>query len=246
MKTGAEAPDTSGITTVKEYNYVAAAKLPEVKGISSYKPMADRTVRFAINVWAGWSPIIYANNGFKPGKVWKTRAAGFKVGGLIDDPATCASYAAGNLHVGLPPRLCALPRRAADPASCRASTAGRCRTAATAVVPRGDQPMATRGNGGLAQNPVDSHPHGADQRRRADGGSELQSAGLVQGRRRATHNSSACVVAGRRHLQPRTAKKTKWTRRRRNKSADVWFARADFAKESPSRRGSRGSSTRGT
>src|SRR5262245_8326935 len=57
-----EAPDTSGITTVKEYKYVPSARLPEVKGISSYKPMADRTVRMAINVWAGWSPIIYANN----------------------------------------------------------------------------------------------------------------------------------------------------------------------------------------
>ena len=103
MKRGAEAPDTSGITTVKEYNYVAAAQLPEVKGISSYKPMADRTVRFAINVWAGWSPIIYANNGFKPGKVWKTPGGkDFKVElVLIDDPiAMRDAYAAGNLHVG--------------------------------------------------------------------------------------------------------------------------------------------------
>ena len=72
MKGGAEAADSSGITTVKEYNYVAATRLPEVKGISNYTPMADRTVRFAINVWAGWSPIILANNGFKPGKAWKT------------------------------------------------------------------------------------------------------------------------------------------------------------------------------
>src|SRR5215510_12809858 len=72
MKKGAEAPDNAGITTVKEYNYVASARLPEVKGISNYKPMADRTVRFGINVWAGWSPIILANNGFKPGKLWKT------------------------------------------------------------------------------------------------------------------------------------------------------------------------------
>ena len=64
----AENPDSSGITTVKEYNFVPSAKLPEVKGISSYTPMNDRTVRFAINVWAGWGPIIYANNGFKPGK----------------------------------------------------------------------------------------------------------------------------------------------------------------------------------
>src|SRR5262245_27124802 len=49
-KGGVEAPDSSGITTVKEYQYVAASKLPEVKGISSYKPMVDRTVRFGINV----------------------------------------------------------------------------------------------------------------------------------------------------------------------------------------------------
>jgi NitT/TauT family transport system substrate-binding protein len=103
MKGGAEAPDSSGITTVKEYKYVAAAKLPEVKGISTYKPLADRTVRFAINVWAGWSPIIYANSGFKPGKMWKSPSGkDFKVElVLIDDPVAMRdAYAAGNLHVG--------------------------------------------------------------------------------------------------------------------------------------------------
>jgi hypothetical protein len=103
MKGGAEAPDSTGITTVKEYKYVAASKLPEVKGISSYKPMADRTVRLAINVWAGWGPIIYANNGFKPGKAWKTPGGkDFKIElVLIDDPiAMRDAYAAGNLHVG--------------------------------------------------------------------------------------------------------------------------------------------------
>ena len=103
MKKGAEAPDASGITTVKEYNYVAASRLPEVKGISNYKPIADRTVRFAINVWAGWSPIIFANNGFKAGKLWKSPSGkDFKVEiVLIDDPiAMRDAYAAGNLHVG--------------------------------------------------------------------------------------------------------------------------------------------------
>jgi NitT/TauT family transport system substrate-binding protein len=103
MAGSAEKPDSSGITTVKEYNYVPSAKLPEVKGISSYQPMADRTVRFAINVWAGWGPIIYANNGFKPGKAWKTPGGkDFKVElVLIDDPVAMRdAYAAGNLHVG--------------------------------------------------------------------------------------------------------------------------------------------------
>jgi NitT/TauT family transport system substrate-binding protein len=103
LKGGAEAPDTAGITTVKEYKYVAATRLPPVKGISSYKPLADRTVRLAINVWAGWSPMIYANNGFKPGKVWKTPGGkDFKLElVLIDDPiAMRDAFAAGNIHVG--------------------------------------------------------------------------------------------------------------------------------------------------
>ncbi len=103
MAGSAEKPDNSGITTVKEYNFVPSAKLPEVKGISSYQPMADRTVRFAINVWAGWGPIIFANNGFKPGKLWKSPAGkDFKVElVLIDDPVAMRdAYAAGNLHVG--------------------------------------------------------------------------------------------------------------------------------------------------
>src|SRR5262245_9383590 len=103
MKGGAEKPDASGITTVKEYTFKPQEKLPEVKGISNYKPMADRTVRFAINVWAGWSPIILANNGFKPGKAWKTPGGkDFKVElVLVDDPiAMRDAYAAGDVHIG--------------------------------------------------------------------------------------------------------------------------------------------------
>ena len=98
-----EAPDAAGITTSKEYKFVPAAKLPPVQGISSYKPLADRTVRFAINVWAGWAPIIFANNGFKAGKVWKTPGGkDFKVElTLIDDPVAMRdAYAAGNVHIG--------------------------------------------------------------------------------------------------------------------------------------------------
>jgi NitT/TauT family transport system substrate-binding protein len=100
---GTEAPDTSGITTAKEYKYVPEAKLPPVQGISNYKPLSDRTVRFAINVWAGWAPIIFANNGFKPGKVWKASGGkDFKVElTLIDDPVSMRdAYAAGNVHIG--------------------------------------------------------------------------------------------------------------------------------------------------
>jgi NitT/TauT family transport system substrate-binding protein len=102
-KEGVEAADSQGITTAKQYSYVPAQKLPEVKGISSYKPMADRTVRFAMNVWAGWAPIIFANNGFKAGKLWKApNGKDFKVElTLIDDPVAMRdAYAAGNVHVG--------------------------------------------------------------------------------------------------------------------------------------------------
>jgi NitT/TauT family transport system substrate-binding protein len=103
MTSQTEAPDTSGITTAKEYKYVPAAKLPPVQGISSYKQMNDHTVRFAINVWAGWAPIIFANNGFKAGKIWKTPGGeDFKVELiLIDDPVAMRdAYAAGNVHIG--------------------------------------------------------------------------------------------------------------------------------------------------
>ncbi|MBL8234808.1 MAG: ABC transporter substrate-binding protein, partial [Bryobacterales bacterium] len=100
---GVEAPDAKGITTAKDYSYVPAQKLPPVQGISNYKPMDGRTVRFAMNVWAGWAPIIYANNGFKPGKVWKApNGKDFKVElTLIDDPVAMRdAYAAGNVHIG--------------------------------------------------------------------------------------------------------------------------------------------------
>jgi NitT/TauT family transport system substrate-binding protein len=100
---GAEAPDSQGITTAKQYTYVPAQKLPPVQGISNYKPMEDRTVRFAMNVWAGWAPIIFANNGFKAGKAWKSPGGkDFKVElTLIDDPVAMRdAYAAGNVHIG--------------------------------------------------------------------------------------------------------------------------------------------------
>ncbi len=100
---GAEAPDAAGITTVKEYAYVPSQKLPDVKGVSNYKAMDARTVRFAINVWAGWAPIVHANGGFKAGKVWQAPGGEpFKVDlVLIDDPVAMRdAYAAGDVHIG--------------------------------------------------------------------------------------------------------------------------------------------------
>ena len=88
---------------MKEYAFRPAERLPEVKGISAYKALENNTVRFALNVWAGWGPIIFANNGFKPGKVWKTPdGKEFKVElVLIDNPVAMRdAYAAGEVHIG--------------------------------------------------------------------------------------------------------------------------------------------------
>ena len=102
-RSGIEASDTTAVTTSKEYTYVPAQRLPAVRGISNYKPLANRTVRMALNVWAGWAPVIYANGGFKAGKVWHTpNGQDFKVDlVLIDDPVAMRdAYAAGNIHIG--------------------------------------------------------------------------------------------------------------------------------------------------
>ncbi len=103
LGTDVEAPDGSSITTVKEYDYVPTQKLPDVKGVSNYKPMEARTVRFSINVWAGWAPIVFANQGFKAGKVWQAPGGKpFKVElVLIDDPVSMRdAFASGDVHVG--------------------------------------------------------------------------------------------------------------------------------------------------
>jgi NitT/TauT family transport system substrate-binding protein len=105
LKAKAEAPDAADVTTVKEYKFVPSERLPEVKGTSAYKALkeTDNTVRFAVNVWAGWGPIIFANDGFKAGKVWKTPdGAEFKLDlVLIDNPVAMRdAYAAGEVHIG--------------------------------------------------------------------------------------------------------------------------------------------------
>lgn len=105
LKQHAEDPSQTGaVTTVKEYSFVPGEKLPEVKGVSDYKALSkDKVVKFSINVWAGWAPIIHANEGFKPGKIWTTpEGEEFKVElVLIDDPiAMRDAFAAGNIHIG--------------------------------------------------------------------------------------------------------------------------------------------------
>src|SRR5690606_38879998 len=95
--------DANVVTTVKEYQFVPAEKLPPVSGVSAYQPLADRTVKFALNVWAGWAPIILFNEGRGPGKVWTTPGGEpFKVElVLMDDPVAMRdAFATGQVHIG--------------------------------------------------------------------------------------------------------------------------------------------------
>lgn len=99
---GPESPDANVPTTVKEYSFIAGEKLPEVKGVSNYA-LKDETVKFALNVWAGWAPVIFANGGFDANKTWSTPdGKSFKVQlVLIDDPVAMRdAYASGNVHIG--------------------------------------------------------------------------------------------------------------------------------------------------
>jgi NitT/TauT family transport system substrate-binding protein len=97
-----EAPDTAGVTTVKEYKYVPADKLPAVKGVSQYKwSESEKILRFSYNVWAGWLPVIAANHGTKPNadSIF-AKKYGFRVEMvLMDDPVAARdAFAAGEVH----------------------------------------------------------------------------------------------------------------------------------------------------
>ena len=100
----AENPDTNGITTVKEYTFEAGSRLPQVPGTSDFKSIGkNRVVRFAINIWAGWAPIVFANGGKGPGKIWKdAKGNDFQVElVLIDNPVNMGNaFASGDIHIG--------------------------------------------------------------------------------------------------------------------------------------------------
>ena len=100
---GVEAADSNVPTTVKEYVFKPSEKLPPITQTSGYDPMNARTVKFALNVWAGWAPIILQNGGAAPGKLWTTPGGEpFKVElVLIDNPITMRdAYASGKVHIG--------------------------------------------------------------------------------------------------------------------------------------------------
>lgn len=102
--TQAENSDPNGVTTVKEYTFEAGSRLPQVPGTSDFKSIGKtRVVRFAINIWAGWAPIVFANGGKGPGKIWKdAKGNDFQVElVLIDNPVNMGNaFASGDIHIG--------------------------------------------------------------------------------------------------------------------------------------------------
>ncbi len=100
---GVEAADSNVPTTVKEYVFKPSEKLPPITQTSGYDPMNARTVKFALNVWAGWAPIILQNEGAAPGRIWTSPGGEpFKVElVLIDNPVAMRdAYASGKVHIG--------------------------------------------------------------------------------------------------------------------------------------------------
>jgi NitT/TauT family transport system substrate-binding protein len=87
-----------------KYEWEPQQRLPEVKGSAAYDPLgSQRIVKFAVNVWAGWAPIVWANQGHEPKKKWKDAKGGeFMVElQLIDDLSTMRdAVAAGHNHIG--------------------------------------------------------------------------------------------------------------------------------------------------
>ncbi|HEY4181869.1 MAG TPA: phosphate ABC transporter substrate-binding/OmpA family protein [Kofleriaceae bacterium] len=101
----AENPDPNApATTVTEYTFEPASTLPAVPGTSDYEKLGKpRIVKFAVNVWAGWAPIIWANGGPEPKKIWKDAKGGeFQVQlKLIDNPVAMGdAFANGSVHIG--------------------------------------------------------------------------------------------------------------------------------------------------
>src|SRR5512139_2538956 len=99
-----ESPDGTSITTTKDYTFEPSSRLPEVPGTGDYKKLGEpRTVKFAVNIWAGWAPIVWANQGHKANKIWKdAKGKDFKVElVLIDNPVAMGnSFASGDIHIG--------------------------------------------------------------------------------------------------------------------------------------------------
>jgi NitT/TauT family transport system substrate-binding protein len=94
-----ERADPLGPAVVREYS--GDRKLPAVTGPASFRALGKpRVVRFAIDTWAGWAPLVFANQGGAAKKVWKDGKGGeFQVEiSVIDDPVTLTDTVLGGVH----------------------------------------------------------------------------------------------------------------------------------------------------
>jgi NitT/TauT family transport system substrate-binding protein len=98
----AEPANSAPPTSVKEYKYVAATRLPAVKGSAGYKwDDKQKILRFTYNVWSGWLPVIAANHGTKPNNESVFfKKYGFRVEMVLQDDPVAArdAYASGDVH----------------------------------------------------------------------------------------------------------------------------------------------------
>ena len=102
---GQNAESPSGSARPRRSRSIASSRPSDCR--RSRRPRATsvngNTVRFALNVWAGWAPIILANNGTKAEKIWKTAdGEEFKVElVIIDNPvAMLGAYTSGDVQIG--------------------------------------------------------------------------------------------------------------------------------------------------
>ena len=253
---GVEAPDANAPTTVKEYTFKASEKLPPIAQTSGYEPMVNRTVKFALNVWAGWAPIILQNEGGAAGKAWTTPGGEpFKVELVLDRQpgvdARClrrrqsahrlghARHAAalhGRVEKGSAHHAARFPagrflewrRRDRHPAQRRARSEGA-----------DDRRPPEKEGGARSEFPLGVFPpQRAGERRRPAGGSELRLyRGRLPGRcglQQRQKSIAACVswAPDIYNLSKIEGNHMLVSTATANKLiADVWFARGDFARD---------------
>jgi NitT/TauT family transport system substrate-binding protein len=102
---GPEKPDDVVLTKPGEYKFVPEERLPALPAgsVAGYKMAGGNTIKMALNVWAGWAPVVYANGGFKPNKEWSTASGKkFKLElVLVDDPVAMRNaYVSGDVQIG--------------------------------------------------------------------------------------------------------------------------------------------------
>ncbi len=244
-------PEPEIVTSVKDFTIVPAAPIAPIKTTAAYAKLGSpRIVRFAINVWAGWAPLVFANQGLAAKRIWKDAKGGdFQVWLVsLDDPTMLAnSLAEGKLHVGWSTvdSLPLVAARLSDPRTRpRVVQQVDWSFGGDGVVVRDTIPdvAALRGQDIVLAQASPSHFMLL---------SLLADAGLTPADVRPTFVANAFEAAAAFHADPKYAAAVTWepdveilakapgshllvdTVAARRMIADVWFARSDFARDHP-------------